>query len=313
MGKNSIYKKFLANEFPWDIYPNLSKPTISIIEEFFKYKKNYYREETLKNYIRFIPKTLAQFKVSSIADINSDIIIKWMGQYLKDRSQWTKHDYIKRLNIFFNYCQKHGFITKSPILRRFKPKRPLPISRSLDQSEYAKVRKNSEILPLQERTIIEFLDSTAARRGELINIKVSDLDLANCKVPIIGKGGYPGVLDYSKECSQLLKELINKRELSQDYVFLNSKGNQICGGEVWKITTDFGKKVGVKGSLHPHRFRHTRATLEALKGVPLEGVSRKLRHKSKSTTLIYVHLIPEKARFYYERAMKLHENARSIR
>lgn len=312
MSKGSLYNLFLANKFPWGRFPGLSESTISIIKNFLRHKKYYYREATLINYIHFLPRALAQLKVNSIEEITSDHIINWMSIYLKNKSQWTQTSYTNKLNNFFNYCLIKGYITKSPILRRFKPKRPLPISRSLDQTEYAKVRKNSELLPLQERTIIEFIDSSAARCGELLNIKVSDLDLSNCKVPIIGKAGSPGVLDFSKECSQLLNELIEKRESPQDYVFLKNR-HQMRKNDIWKITTDLGKKIGIKGSLHPHRFRHTRATLEARKGKPLEEVSKKLRHKNRQTTMVYVHLLPEKTKYYYERAMKLHENARSIK
>lgn len=312
----SMTKLFHSNKYhsiPWDRFPELSEKTITIINMFLRYKTTYCMERTIYDYFLFLPRALSQLNVPSIEETTSDDIYEWINVFLKDKAQWTKRGYVKYLTVFYDYCKKHGFIAHSPVHRRAKVKNPLPKSKALSTTEYAKIKRETEMLPLQEQTIISLLDSTAARKGEILNIRVSDLDLVKCKVPIIGKGGTPGVLYFSKECSYLLKDLIMMRELPDDYVFCSIKGNRISGKEIWKITSRLGKKCGVNGSLHPHRFRHQRVSLIIHRGGSLEDARVKLRHKSVQTTLIYVNLLPEDAQPLYERAMSRHAQARCIK
>lgn len=312
----SMTKLFHSNKYhsiPWDKFPELSKETITIINAFLRYKTTYCMERTIYDYFLFLPRALGQINVTSIEETTSDDIYEWINVFLKDKAQWTKRGYVKYLTVFYDYCLRHGFIAQSPVLRRAKVKNPLPKSKDLSTIEYAKIKRVAEILPLQERSVISLLDTSAARKGEILNIKVSDLDLVKCKVPIIGKGGIPGVLSFSKECSYLLKELIKERKSPDDYVFLTINGNKMVGKDIWKITSKLGKKCGVKGSLHPHRFRHQRVSFDVHKGGSLEDARVKLRHKSVQTTLIYVNLLPEDAQPHYERAMSQHAQARCIK
>lgn len=97
----------------------------------------------------------------------------------------------------------------------------------------------------------------------------------------------------------------NRSQLSpQKYepLFLNQDGEPFAnhGKGIEKLVRKIGKKVGIK--VHPHMLRHTYAThtLHSMqRGTttiePLVYIQRQLGHESINTTMIYLHLVNERA------------------
>ena len=95
------------------------------------------------------------------------------------------------------------------------------------------------------------------------------------------------------------------------HLFLNHRREPFAadGKRLERIVRDLGRRVGIR--VHPHMLRHTNAThtLSAMQraeaGIdPLVYVQRQLGHASIQTTMVYLHLVNERA----ERAMLAYDD-----
>ncbi|MDD4947715.1 MAG: tyrosine-type recombinase/integrase [Gallionella sp.] len=91
-------------------------------------------------------------------------------------------------------------------------------------------------------------------------------------------------------------------EVKHPQLFLNQRGEKFSedGKRIERIVRDAGARVGIQ--VHPHMLRHTYAThtLCAMQrsnsGIdPLVFVQRQLGHSSIQTTMVYLHLVNERA------------------
>jgi len=76
----------------------------------------------------------------------------------------------------------------------------------------------------------------------------------------------------------------------KDYCFTQiDTGKPIFPQTPTKYLKSFGIRYGIK-NLHPHALRHTAASIAVTHGADIAGVSAKLGHAEKSTTLnMYTH------------------------
>ncbi|MBD3252427.1 tyrosine-type recombinase/integrase [Candidatus Pacearchaeota archaeon] len=147
------------------------------------------------------------------------------------------------------------------------------------------------ILNNYHKIIIAFLYSTGLRFGELVNLKVGDLNLKE-KYGIIrkGKGNKDRIFIISERLLGVVSQIITNNNLKQeDYLFINNRKNKYNVKTIYKITKDAQKKSGIKKNIHPHIMRHSFATYIIEPGESISGVQALLGHKSPETTMIYVH------------------------
>ncbi len=138
---------------------------------------------------------------------------------------------------------------------------------------------------------------SALRKGELIALRKSDVDLENRTILVhrsyerdTTKGGRPEVIPINSHCLPYLTEaiLIAKGPL----VFPNSKGKMRSReSDPHEIVYAALKAAGIDKKVGLHALRHSFATIGISQGAPLGHISRLMRHKRISTTMdLYGHL-----------------------
>jgi integrase len=138
-------------------------------------------------------------------------------------------------------------------------------------------------------TMFALLGMTGLRAGEMLGLKVADLDF-NHKVIHIRRS----VDSRTKKEHFLLK---NQRENSNGYLFANRNGNSYSVGKV----TEYGlwpvqKALNIERT-GLHAFRHAAASELLEGGAPLTVVQRQLRHRDARTTLQkYGHVVGDSQR-----------------
>jgi integrase/recombinase XerD len=123
----------------------------------------------------------------------------------------TIKDYYRCLRVLFGWLAVQGVIRETPFLRIAAPlvreevKAPL----SLNQIEtlLQSARRSQE--PLRNEAILLFLLDTGCRAGELVAIKLRDLDLPNGRCRILGKGGKYRTLYFGARVSQTLSAYLS--------------------------------------------------------------------------------------------------------
>tara|TARA_B100001250_G_scaffold380123_1_gene371324 strand:+ start:235 stop:894 length:660 start_codon:yes stop_codon:yes gene_type:complete len=156
---------------------------------------------------------------------------------------------------------------------------------------------HDNFLNSRNKTILDFLYSTACRVSELCAVKISDIDFYEDFVIVTGKGSKQRIVPIGTDLkSNLLKylkvrdEYINKNNKN---LFVTKNKNAIERTAVYRIVKNTALYVGIKESIHPHTLRHSAATQMLEAGCDLRTLQEFLGHSSVSTTQIYTKLTKE--------------------
>ncbi|MCW8931798.1 MAG: tyrosine-type recombinase/integrase [Gammaproteobacteria bacterium] len=282
--------------------------------------------ETIRNLSKHTLKAydldLKEFKKYTGENKNIDSCDKYKIRdfvaYLKKRN--LKESSIKRrlacIKTLFNWLEEEELIAQNPCYRlNITIKIPKRLPRSLSRTELQKlfnashqplnVSKLSELNTIQFNTArkfnllttiasLEILFSTGMRVGELVSINLSDIDLIDGVISIIGKGNRQRrVFITSDELIKLLKLYVTQRfsrQPSTDNFFINSRGTAASTQFIRGLIRNTGIRKKINKQITPHMLRHSCATQLLESGVDIRYVQRLLGHHSISTTEIYTHV-----------------------
>ncbi len=131
--------------------------------------------------------------------------------------------------------------------------------------------------------IIDTMAMTGLRRGEIVNLKVSDLYFNDGRSLLMvknGKGAKDRCIPLNPTIAGRLQKYIGDRKLSGKLFPITARNLSI------RINT-WAKKAGVP-QIHTHSFRHKFATDLLLKGANLRTLQELLGHTSLSVTERYL-------------------------
>ena len=156
---------------------------------------------------------------------------------------------------------------------------------------------HDNFLNSRNKTILDFLYSTACRVSEVCAVKISDIDFYDDFVIVTGKGSKQRIVPIGTELkSNLLKYLeVRDKYINKNInnLFITKNKNSIDRTAVYRIVKKTALHVGIKESIHPHTLRHSAATQMLEAGCDLRTLQEFLGHSSVSTTQIYTKLTKE--------------------
>lgn len=224
------------------------------------------------------------------------------------------------LNGIFQMAFLDDTIKANPML---KVKRPAPRKEENAQNESEKaytVHQLRYILQCLEneslkwQTYINLVADSGIRRGEACALEWSDIDWVKGTItvrrdaqytPAAGiyvtspKNGKPRTVDVGPNVLKLLKQLrIEQAEKAiSRYVFTQDNSPDIMHPQ---SPTRYFKKFGQRYSIedfHPHKLRHTSASIAITNGADVVSVSERLGHSDTAVTLrMYAHANEESIR-----------------
>jgi integrase/recombinase XerD len=210
----------------------------------------------------------------------------------------TVATYAMKLNVFFEWLVLGKHITENPIrnLPIYKPvyddKRALP-KKDIERIRTAIENHSTTLLQKKrDRAIVIILTFCGIRKGELLGLQVTDVNLEKRTLLVRGptsKSGFDRILPLTNNIiTMALQDYLDQRrdyKTSKLVVSLNQdKGLGLEGLKKWVDRLEI--LSGVK--FHLHRFRHTFATNLANQGVSPLKISRLLGHKD--TRMIHVYI-----------------------
>jgi integrase/recombinase XerD len=141
------------------------------------------------------------------------------------------------------------------------------------------------------------LYSCGLRVTELLQLKISEIQLEIEIIKVIGKGNKERIVPIGSDAIKYLKlYLVNYRrgksvlDKDKDFVFLNLRGTPLSRISVFNMIKKQASIVGIRKQISPHTFRHSFATHLVEGGADLRAVQEMLGHVSITTTEIYTHL-----------------------
>ena len=249
--------------------------------------------------------------VRTVSDVSSDDIHKFIYQ-IRNRTRYTgkgvpvkgvKNNtvatYGSKLNAFFNWAVENEHLLVSPMEKVILPKESYEDEKAIPHEDIQKLYAGASIYSqnaltqLRDRAIITTLRCTGIRRGELVGLRVSDIDLVNQLLTVRAETSKSKKMRKISINSELKPHLLDyllerkKRGYKTEMFFVASNrdgGLTKDGYKHW--VKRLIKKSGVKFHLHQFRHRFACDLLEC--GVHLVKIQRLMGHTDIRMTLKYM-------------------------
>lgn len=254
-------------------------------QDFFKQFVTYLEHK--QSYIS--PKTYLTYKVTythlqsyfyTSDTVTDQSIRSYIENRIKQSVSGARKDVIN-LNAFFKECKIKWHLNK--------PRLPQSTPKFLSKIEVATLKISTYTKNPELSKMVIFALATGMRLGEILNLKMSDLDFENETITISNsaefhtKTGKYRVIPMSDRVLELLLPFHNN-----EYVFRFPFANK--ERYVQKNLKKYLKQIGMRPEISWHMFRHTHASMLVRKNVSIFTVSELLGHESVKTTMIYAKL-----------------------
>ena len=278
--------------------------------DYLKYQKNYseytiisYKDDILE-YLEFIEREALDFKSIEYSDI------RFYLMYLKEEKQDNNTSISRKLSSlrgFYKYMANEGIVKSNVFSLVNGPKKSKKLPRYFEYNELEELFLVPDVnTPLGQRDLLllEMLYATGVRVGELVSIKVSDIDMGRRNIIILGKGNKERFVTYGEYCEDILKKYLSDGYLTlnqknSEYLFLNNNGGVLTERGVRYILDQLIKQTEIQKSISPHMIRHSFATHLLNNGCDLLTVQKLLGHESIKATQVYTHVTTDRLKEVY--------------
>ncbi len=257
---------------------------------------------------------LAKRGKQTIESIDREDIVDFLTSLYREKlDSRSVARYLVSLRTFFKYANMEELVHRDPTENLESPKvrRTLPTYlRTADIDRLLAAPDIATPIGSRDRAMLEVLYSTGLRVSELINLRLSDLDMRTGCVRCIGKGDKERLVPIGRKAISAVEHYLGAARpqflrtdgpaLYRQILFLTHRGRRLSRISVWKIMHDYGTKLGLSGRLTPHKLRHSFATHLLEGGADLRSVQLMLGHADISTTQIYTHVVEERLKEIYK-------------
>ena len=292
---------------------NIANTRMKVINEYLdylKYQKNY-SSYTITNYGDDIEEYFLYLNREGLDYLKVEYSdLRFYLMYLKDEKEDNNSSIDRKLSAlrgFYKFLANNNYIDSNPfkLVSGLKKSKKLP--RYFEYNELEELFNVSDLstnIGQRDRLLLEMLYATGVRVGELVNIKISDIDLGRRNILILGKGNKERYVTYGDYCDEILKLYLNEGRVllntkNSDYLFLNKNGGNLTERGVRFILDNLIDKTSINKKISPHMIRHSFATHLLNNGCDLLTVQKLLGHESIKATQVYTHVSTDRLKDVY--------------
>jgi integrase/recombinase XerC len=253
-----------------------------------------------------------QFHQENIEQVNYNQIRTWIVSLVDDGiSNTTVNRKISSLKAFYKFLLKTKQIEISPLLKHKALKTPkklqIPFSEKEVDDVLVQMQNTEGFEGIRDKLIIDLFYTTGIRRTELIHLKLSNVNLSNNTLKVLGKRDKERILPVLPIISKQIILYLGERAhlenvIDFDHFFLLKKGLKLNNSFAYRLINSYFSTVSEKVKKSPHILRHTFATHLLNNGADLNSVKELLGHSSLASTQIYTHSSLTELKKVYEDA-----------
>jgi|SRR5882724_6412772 len=250
----------------------------------------------------------------SLLRVKRDDVVDFMSSlYRRGLDSRSVARHLVTVRSFFKFLVTDGIVNADPTVNLESPKirQSLPSFLSVKEIERLLALPDLETpLGLRDRALLDVLYSCGLRVTELVSLRADNIDFELGCIRCIGKGdkerlvpiGRKALESVQKYMSEARPRLTRSRRRAKptNAIFLNRQGGQLGRVGVWKILAAYGRAMGLRKKLTPHKLRHSFATHLLDRGADLRSVQMMLGHADISTTQIYTHVMEDRLKNVYK-------------
>jgi integrase/recombinase XerD len=264
----------------------------------------------LKRFAEFLRKRHKE----RLEDVTREDVVDFLSNLYKEKlDSRSVARYLVSLRGIYKFGMMEGMVNTDPTENLESPKIRNSLPTYLRVEEINKLLEAPDLatpIGLRDRAMLEVLYSTGLRVSELLNLRISDIDMRIGCVRCIGKGDKERLVPIGRKAIEAVEQYLSQgrpkfaRPSSppphNQVLLLTSIGRRLSRVGIWKILHDYGVRLGLRGRLTPHKLRHSFATHLLERGADLRSVQLMLGHADISTTQIYTHVVEERLKQIYK-------------
>lgn len=259
--------------------------------------------ETFQNYCE------TTHNLSDLVTVPYSIIRSWVVSLIDEGlSTRSVNRKVSALRSYYNFLIKTQQLDQSPLQQHkpLKSRKKVPVPFSVQEVErlFTADFFGSEYEDVLALTILKILYYTGMRRGELIGIKVGDIDFSTAQIKVLGKRSKERMIPMLPTLQEQLKIYLKTRETlvevaDESILFVRANGKKVTPNFVYRLVNSYFKRVSTKTKTSPHMLRHSFATHLLDQGADLNAVKDLLGHSSVAATQVYTHSSMQKVKSIY--------------
>lgn len=197
---------------------------------------------------------------------------------------------------FFGYLVREGVAASNPAvdIRAPKAAKRLPGTLDVDQITQLLQSPGDDPLAVRDRAIMELFYSSGLRLAELVGLGLTDIDLADRTVRVLGKGAKTRIVPVGRKACEAIRAWLKERTalaaIEESALFVGRNGERLKPRAIQLRIAQWARRAGLPARVYPHLFRHSFATHLLESSKDLRGVQELLGHADISTTQVYTHL-----------------------
>jgi integrase/recombinase XerC len=245
----------------------------------------------------------------NIATVHTLMVRAWIVELVESGLQAKSvHRKISALKSFYKFLMKNGELKASPahgvVLPKLKKLLPTFVEESkmnilLDQVDF----QTDDFSGKRDKLIVELLYCTGMRLSEMVNLTISNVDLRENAIRVLGKGRKERIIPISLSTAATIKEYLAYRIPSEEnYLLITDKSAQLYEQFVYRTVKKYLGLVTTHQKRSPHVLRHSFATHMLNNGADLNAIKELLGHASLAATQVYTHNSIEKLKKVYNQA-----------
>jgi integrase/recombinase XerD len=200
---------------------------------------------------------------------------------------------------YYRYQLREGRISLDPTLEVDSPRLGRSLPKTLSEHDVEQLLAAPDVedsLGLRDKAMLELLYACGLRVSELVSLQLSQINLNQGVVRIMGKGSKERLVPMGGEAREWLVSYcaVARGELMagkrSDILFPSRRGDRMTRQTFWHRIKHYASQVDIRAPLSPHTLRHAFATHLINHGADLRVVQLLLGHSDLSTTQIYTHV-----------------------
>lgn len=209
---------------------------------------------------------------------------------------------ISSIKSFFKWACTTNYAKNNPAQLIELPKRPKKLPKVMTLKDIEEILSHD--LSKLEAVILELLYSCGFRVSELVNLKMTDINLKARYVLCFGKGSKERLVPIGEKAITKINEylperdfIINKNKLDTKFLLLHENGRLVTRQDIYNLVHSQGEII--HKNISPHTLRHSFATHLLENGADLRVVQELLGHSDVATTQLYTHISKKRLKEVY--------------
>ncbi len=239
----------------------------------------------------------------------------------RGRSRATAARKLAAVRTFLRYLRREGIVDGDPGLLVAAPRQAVRMPAHLTEDEMTALIAAADTgtpLGRRDRAILELFYASGLRLSELAGLDLTDINLADRMVRVVGKGGKPRIVPFNtstaaaiRACLADRERLIARRGLAspgprrprpdanaqgrrelrpRDALFVNYRGGRLTVRSIDRMVRRAAARSNAPAGISPHALRHSFATHLLRRGADLRAIQELLGHARLTTTQRYTHV-----------------------